>query len=265
MKKFFEIAIAALLIFSLNIAAFAGFTSMPKAEEPEKTETVTVAVTLRNDYTPVSALETFEKYEVKDEKTEEIKGRIFTLDFKITNDTKDIIYAREVLEGFDVSVAESGTEKVVNCWTKAKDKGFAEDLTKIAINPGETKSLSFKIYAITDKNVVITISYEEITANVEKEAVFTLIVVPAATETTAAIPTTEETTEETTTASTEMAPEITSAATPTKIENSTIAHKEPAISETEIPNTGSSKMIGATTALGLAAIAALVIRKKFEY
>lgn len=233
MKKFFGIIVTILVIFSMNIAAFAGFTSMTEAEKAEKIETVIVEAALQNGYTPITSLETFEKHEVKNEEVEEIKGRVFIIDFTITNNTKDVIYAKEVIEGFDVVVTEPSTGKVVSWWTKAKDAGFSVDLSKIAINPDEAKTLSFKIYAITNQAVEIKVTYEGKSFNVENGATFTLMVEP--------ISTTETIKETTIEASKETTTEMSKVTVTTETVSATT---EAVVVEDTIPNTGESATIG---------------------
>ena len=146
MKKIFAIIMMIVMVFSMSVTAFGGFIAAPKVEGT-KPETVTVTVALKNGYTPIGKAVLFESHEVKGEEPEVIEGRIFELNFIITNDTKEVIFANDVLEGFRVSVTDATTEKTVKYWTKAKDNGFGEkDLSKIAISPGDPpKVILYKI------------------------------------------------------------------------------------------------------------------------
>lgn len=263
MKKIFSFIFAAIIISSMSFAAFAGFTSMPKTEEDE-IETVVVTAALDKSYTPLDKLEIFERYEVKNEEVEEVKGRIFTINFKIVNNTKNIVYAREIFEGFDIIVIESLTEKEINWWTKAKDAGFNMDLSKVAINPGESCTISFKIYAITEKAVNIFVVYEGQKLDVEKDATFVLIA-----ETETVIETSSSTAEATTLVNEETTSKIETITEDISLEidDDGSAEKTPAApadNDDEIPNTGSSTWIGAFGFLFAAATAALVMERKKE-
>jgi LPXTG-motif cell wall-anchored protein len=266
MKKIIGIILAVLMMFSMSTAAFAGFTTAPKADTT-KVETVTVTVTLEPDFTPTSKLALFEKYENPYAENEEeanvtIEGRIFKIKFAIFNGTEDVIYVNDVLDGFYLSVTDTATEKPVKHWEKAKDFGFGgRDLSKMAINPNESGGVIYKDYVITDKSVTIKAVYEEVAKNIEEKAVFDLVVAPVAPVETTTVPaeTTTEAPAETTTTTTTEAPAVEPTEAPTE---PTEAPTEAPEIDYEIPDTGSSKMIGAVSALGVAAIAALVISKK---
>lgn len=267
MKRIFAIILAVLMMFSISTTAFAGFTMAPVANKAEP-ETVGVLVTLDKDYTPVNKLEIFESYsnpyaEKAEDKEVVIKGRIFKINFTIINGTKEIIYANEVLKGFSLSITDAMTEKVVQRWTKAKDCGFGDiDLNKIAINPGEKTVVTYKIYAITDKTVTIKAAYEEKVIDIEKEdASFTLIVAPK-TETTTVTTTTVTTTEKAETSK----PTVSTTTNTTKITTTYTENMEENndydYDYEEIPNTGSAPIIGTVAALGLAAGAIILLKKK---
>lgn len=268
MKKIIGIILAVLMMFSMSTVAFAGFTTAPKADTT-KVETVTVTVTLEPDFTPTSDLALFEKYENpyaenEEEKSVIIEGRIFKIKFAIFNGTEDVIYVNDVLDGFYLSVTDTATEKSVKHWEKAKDFGFGErDLSKMAINPSESGGVIYKDYVITDKSVTIKAVYEEVAKNIEKDAVFELIVVPAVPVET----TTEAPTETTTEATTETTTEVTTTTTtaPTYVEDTEEAGGDDYVEapvEDDIPNTGSAPAIGAIAALGLAAGAIILLKKK---
>lgn len=269
MKKIFAIIMMVIMVFSMSVTAFAEFIPAPK--EPEL-ETVTVKVTLKDGYTSIGKTEEFERYKVEVGKPDEvIKGRIFELDFTITNNTKHIIYADEVLEGFKISVTENGTEKTVDCWTKAEDSGFGKTDLNFAINRGKDKYIVFtyKIYAITDKSVTIKAIYREEAKDVEKDATFTLIAAPVETTTVTTTSTTASTAESTESKNTEAEVPTTEETYTTEIP-ATVSEVDDydyvAPIEDEIPATGSNSVaLTAFGALGITAIAAAIVTKKKKH
>lgn len=265
MKKIFAIIMMIVMVFSMSVTAFGGFIAAPKVEGT-KPETVTVTVALKNGCTPVGKDELFESQIIEGKDHKEIRGRIFELNFIITNDTKEVIFANDVLEGFEVSVTDATTEKTVQCWTKAKDNGFGEkDLSKIAISPDDpTKVISYKIYAITNKSVTIEAIYGEETKDVEKDATFVLISEPTITTTTTT--TTEATEPKATETEVSTTEETYATETPAIISEVYDDYYEYAPIEDEIPATGSNGVaLTVFGALGITAVAAAMVTKKKKH
>ena len=268
MKKIFAIIMMVVMVCSMSVTAFAEFIPAPKVEQP-KLETVTVKVALKSASEPKE----FENHKVGVEKpeVEVINGRIFELNFIIANDTKEIIYANDVLEGFRISVTDTVTEKTVERWTKAKDDGFGEkDLSKIAISPGDNpKVISYKIYAVTERSVIIKAIYGEEAEDVEKDATFTLIAAPVETTTVTTTSTTTSTTESTEPKATEtevpIIEETYTTETPATVGEVDDSDYVTPI-EDEIPATGSNGVaLTVFGALGITAVAAAMVTKKKKH
>ena len=270
MKKIFAIIMMIVMVFSMSVTAFGGFIVAPKVEGT-KPETVTVTVALKNGCTRVGKDELLESQIIEWKDHKEIRGRIFELNFIITNDTKSVIVANDVLKGFEVSVTDATTEKTVQCWTKAKDNGFGEkDLSKIAISPDDpTKVISYKIYAITNKSVTIEAIYGEETKDVEKDATFVLISEPTITTTTTTTTTPTTTTEATEPKATETEVSTTeetyTTETPTTV-SEVYDYDYVTPIEDEIPATGSHGVaLTVFGSLGITAVAAAMVTKKKKH
>lgn len=264
MKKIFTIILAVLMLFSMSAIAFAGYdsTSTPTKDYVQVDASLKVV-------TPPGSLEQFNKSTV-----EPVKGRIFEVNFLIENKTKEVVYADEILAHFGISIVESATKDTVKLWTEAEDYGFNKNPAKIAINPNENTALTYKIYAVTDKAVAIRIIHEEKAYDLEKDvkndvlAFYFVEKIETTTtvETTTAAPvetTTEAPTETTTVVTTTTA---TTTIAPTYVEDTEETggddHYEAPEVDYEIPNTGSASIIGAVAALGLAAGAIILLKKK---
>lgn len=256
MKKIIGIILAVLMIFSMSTMAFAGYESTPT---PTK-DYVQVDASLEVVTKPTDELALF-----NDSVVEPIKGRIFKVKFLITNETEEVIYADEILANFGISIVDSVTKEAVKLYTEAKDYGFDKVPAKVTIDPNDAPELlTYTIYAITDKAVAIRVIHEEKVYDLDEGAP-TFYFVEKAEETTTTAP---ETTTETTTA----APiETTTTTTAPAVDEETGGYDEPdepdyeyEVPEVdyEIPNTGSSKAVGAVAVLGVAAVAALIIAKK---
>lgn len=257
MKKIISIIFAVLMVLSMSTAAFAGFTSVPKQEE--KVKTITVAATLRKGYTPLDDIKTFESHKVGD-KEDVVKGRIFEVDFTITNGTKETVSAKDVLTGFDISITETSSEKLVSQWEKAEDAGFNKDLKNVSVDPSETKTVTYKIYALTEKAVSIKVVYEGKALDVEGEngAVFELMAKEDTKEDTSVSTSTKEDTSAKEDISVSTKEDTSASATETTKNDYT--YNAPV--DDDIPDTGSSIIGGGFAILGLAAVAAAVISKK---
>lgn len=263
MKKIIGIILAVLMVFSMSTAAFAGFTSVPKTDTPTEVIGVTVALDLNYDKTA--------KELIKVEGEEKpLMGREFNLVFTVKNDTKDIIILSDVLADFYVVVTDASTKETIELWEGPK-AGWNKDLSKTAINPDGTATAIFKVYALTEKSVLIKTVFEEDAQRVGDniKASYTLIVTkPIETTTSTTVITTVPPTE--TTTSTTAAPIETTTTTTAApvVDEETGGYEEPSDEyeapevDYEIPNTGSSKAIGGVVALGVIAAGALMLVKK---
>lgn len=258
MKKIIGIILAVLMMFSMSTMAFAGYdsTSTPTKDYVQVDASLKVV-------TPIDSLKQFNESTV-----EPVNGRIFEVNFLIENKTKEVVYADEILNHFGISIVESVTKNTVKLWTEAEDCGFDKNPAKIAINPNENTALTYKIYAVTDKAVAIRIIHEEKAYDLEKDAkngVLTFYFVEKIETTTE--PTTAAPVETTTEAPTETTTEATTTTTtaPTYIEDTEETGGDDYVEapvEDDIPNTGSAPAIGAIAALGLAAGAIILLKKK---
>lgn len=251
MKRIISISVAVFIVLVFALSAAAEFVTVPPAPKPpEEVINVTASLIVK---TRENDSVVFESKAGEDP----IKGRIFEIKYTVENKTKEIIYLADVLKEFSVEVTDTAAKTQVECW-HGKTTGWTTDLSKIAINPGETREATFVVYAITDKAVLVNVVYGNQSYRIEENepATFILMLVQNTTTTTVAAETTTETTtqaEETT-----KADSITT--TTRKVETTT--KFTPAAVDNEIPETGSKTAIGAVILLGFAVAAVFVIKNK---
>lgn len=272
MKKIIGIILAVLMMFSMSTAAFAGFSAVP--ETPTKDYVKAAIILVENKH------EVFETH-IVDGKTTEVKGTSAQFVVKLENRTDTPIKWSDVMEDFEIVVKtkfKNGEIKEIDNFYSTPKWLEGGDALGNYINPGTPWGHDFGMKILTQRNVWYEITLGGVTKTItvtEGKADFILTLDK---ETTTATPTTTVTTTvaptETTTATpvettTEAPVETTIITTETSTVEPTEVPTEPTEAPTEapeidyeIPNTGSSKMIGAVSALGVAAIAALVISKK---
>lgn len=250
MKRIISISIAVFIVLVFALSAAAEFVTVPPAPKlPDEVINVTASLIVK---TRENDSVVFESKAGEDP----IKGRIFEIRYTVENKTKEIIYLADVLKEFGVEITDTAAKTQIECW-HGKTTGWTTDLSKIAVNPGEAREVTFVIYAITDKAVLVNVVYGNQSYRIEenKPAMFVLMLVQNITTTTTV---TETTTEATTQVEkTTEADNITT--TTKKVETTKFT---PAAVDDEIPETGSKTAIGAVILLGFAVAAVFVIKNK---
>lgn len=256
MKKIIGIILAMLMMFSMSTMAFAGFTTAP--ETPTK-DYVAVEFVLK-DITAIGTPDVFESHTVGGETTQ-VKGRTATFVVTITNKTEKPIIAKDALKDFDILAIDWPDGEVVFEPYGAEWSKEGKPLTN-AINPNDSWSNEYLMKIETLGGLQFKVENKFITIKGGSATFYLIEKVETTTETTTAAPvetTTEVTTETTTVVTT------TTTTAPTYVEDTEETGGDDYVEapvEDEIPNTGSAPAIGAIAALGLAAGALILLKKK---
>ena len=252
MKKIIGIILAVLMVFSMSTMAFAGFTTAP--ETPTK-DYVKVEFVLE-DITAIGTPDVFESHTIGGETTE-VKGRTATFVVTITNKTEKPIIAKDALKDFNILAIDWPDGEVVFEPYEAKWNEAGDPLAN-AINPDGSWSHKYLMKIETLGGLQFKVENKFITTKGGAATFYLIEKVETITETTTAAPV-----ETTTEVSTETTTVVTTAPTYVEdIEETGGDDYYEAPVEDEIPNTGSASVIGAVAALGLAAGAIILLKKK---
>lgn len=256
MKKIIGIILAVLMMFSMSTMAFAGFTTAP--ETPTK-DYVKVEFVLE-DITAIGTPDVFESHMIGGETTQ-VKGRTATFVVTITNKTEKPIIAKDALKDFNILAIDWPDGEVVFEPYEAKWNEAGDPLAN-AINPDGSWSHKYLMKIETLGGLQFKVENKFITTKGGSATFYLIEKVETTTEPTTAAPvetTTEAPTETTTEATT------TTTTAPTYIEDTEETGGDDYVEapvEDDIPNTGSAPVIGAVAALGLAAGALILLKKK---
>ena len=260
MKKIIGIILAVLMMFGMSTMAFADYVVAPEAP----TKNVTVNVTLTQcDKAPV----VFEQDIVEGKVVREIKGRAATFKIGIVNGTDKAVAWETVLDGLNI-VAESYPkgEKTYDYYGTPAwgGEGRGDSLANV-INPGKMWGHDYDVKVLTTDSLQFEVIFGEtikVIDTVGETATFKLVAAPVV-ETTTQVTTTTTTTQAPTETTTEATTTTTIA--PTYVEDTEETGGDDYVEapvEDDIPNTGSTPVIGAVAALGLAAGAIILLKKK---
>ena len=271
MKKIIGIILAVLMMFSMSTMAFAGFSAVP--ETPTKNYVKAAIILVENKH------EVFETH-IVDGKTTEVKGTSAQFVVKLENRTDTPIKWSDVMEDFEIVVKtkfKNGEIKEIDNFYSAPKWLEGGDALGNYINPGTPWGHDFGMKILTQRNVWYEITLGGVTKTIavtegradfiltldkETTTATTVTTTVAPTETTTAAPvetTTEAPTETTTVVTT------TTTTAPTYVEDTEETGGDDYVEapvEDDIPNTGSAPVIGAVAALGLAAGAIILLKKK---
>lgn len=245
MKKIFAIILAMFMMFSMSTMAFAGTDA--------KTESVDFSITF---------VDAENAHNAKGEKT---TAKFYDFAIKVDNHTKkninlgdyeilavfidDTTYDREVLGAEILPLGD--------VWVNAGKSSETIEVEILKDFEGKTIDIKTSVNGLASKDIikgpgdVAKVSLEKI---IETTTATTVTTTVAPTETTTEAPT-ETTTEATTTTTT----------APTYVEDTEETGGDDYVEapvEDDIPNTGSAPIIGAVAALGLAAGALILLKKK---
>jgi LPXTG-motif cell wall-anchored protein len=261
MKKIIGIILAMLMMFSMSTMAFADFvediptTTVVTTKAPAEEK---LSIKVKATIDPVAEIEAEEGALVT------YKGRKCTFTIDVTNNTSSSI-SGAIINDFAPTFTDKKTGEELTIYS-VKGDGFVGEKTpaETGIDKGDTKRFTYIVYIATADKVNVAVTCLGVTKTIEvtKDPV-TLNFVWKDEETTA--PT--ETTTSTTAAPVETTTEATTTTTtaPTYVEDTEETGGDDYVEapvEDDIPNTGSAPAIGAIAALGLAAGALILLKKK---